>query len=293
MLTSDPMAPTEPIPSRFAQVLGALKSQLNLLPLPEAVRRLREGTLPPAAGAITFDDGYQDNFTVVAPLLREQGVPATFFVSSDYLDGGIMWNDLLTESLRAAPEVALQKAPLLELCGACAGTTDRFALLRGAVQRAKHLPQAERERTAQRMSELCELPAPPTNLMMTSEQVRGLVEQGFDVGAHTASHPILAQTDLAEAAADIDRGRSRLELITGQRVGLFAYPNGHWRSDFDERHVKLVEQLGFDAAFTTEPGVGRPGQSLFTLPRFTPWDISMPRFQARLLLNMFTSSKLT
>lgn len=38
--------------------------------------------------AITFDDGYQDNLTVVAPLLADLAIPFTVFVTPDFVHGG-------------------------------------------------------------------------------------------------------------------------------------------------------------------------------------------------------------
>jgi peptidoglycan/xylan/chitin deacetylase (PgdA/CDA1 family) len=62
------------------------------------------GALPERAAAITFDDGYADNFTRALPLLREQGLPATFFVATGFLDGGRMWNDTISEAIRRCNE---------------------------------------------------------------------------------------------------------------------------------------------------------------------------------------------
>ena len=54
--------------------------------------------LPPAAAAITFDDGYRDNLEIAAPILKRRGLPATLFVASGFIDGGIMFNDMVIEA---------------------------------------------------------------------------------------------------------------------------------------------------------------------------------------------------
>src|SRR4029453_9293701 len=74
----------------------------TVLPLAEAVERLYAGTLPPRAACITFDDGYRNNLTVAAPILRARGLPATVFVSTGYIGNGRMFNDTVIESVRRA-----------------------------------------------------------------------------------------------------------------------------------------------------------------------------------------------
>ena len=70
----------------------------NVLPLHEAVQRLQDGTLPSRAACITFDDGYADNEAVALPILQKHGVSATFFVATGFINGGIMWNDVMVNS---------------------------------------------------------------------------------------------------------------------------------------------------------------------------------------------------
>jgi len=79
---SDPLFPEVPDTRRFARVLTWLKGWCNVLPLDKAVERLSRGQLPERAAAITFDDGYADNYTEALPVLREHGMSATFFVAT-------------------------------------------------------------------------------------------------------------------------------------------------------------------------------------------------------------------
>ena len=88
----------------------------------------------------------------------------------------------------------------------------------------------------------------------------------------------MTRLPVEEAEGEIARGRADLERITGERVALFAYPNGVPGDDFDASHAALVRRLGFDAAFTTAPGVAVQGSDPMQLPRFTPWQTDRWRF---------------
>ena len=57
--------------------------------------------------AITFDDGYEDNERIAAPILSKLGMPATFFIASDYLDGGRMFNDLIVAAFAGCKRSSL------------------------------------------------------------------------------------------------------------------------------------------------------------------------------------------
>jgi peptidoglycan/xylan/chitin deacetylase (PgdA/CDA1 family) len=280
----DAMLSDEPTAHSFATLLAWLLSQYTLLPLDEAVQRLGAGSLPAAAAAITFDDGYRDNYSVAAPLLQRMGVPATFFISTGFLDGGIMWNDRVTEAVRRSP---LQKLslPALGLHGLVLGTAAQRGLVAGRVLGAlKYLPPTERELAVQQVVTASESPL-PTDLMMRSDDVRALADQGFVIGAHTVSHPILASLEDAAAQVEILQCRQTLERLIGRRVGLFAYPNGRAGKDFDVRHRNMAKAAGYDAAFTTEAGAADALADAWALPRFTPWDRTEWRFRIRMLRN--------
>jgi peptidoglycan/xylan/chitin deacetylase (PgdA/CDA1 family) len=87
----------------------------------------------------------------------------------------------------------------------------------------------------------------------------------------------------AEAESDISRGRDELAAILGHAPRLFAYPNGRLGKDYSAEHVAIVERLGFDAAFTTNPGICRRGDPRWQLSRLAPWDRTPARFAMRLV----------
>ena len=287
----DPLLPGEPDAMQFESRIKWLASAFRIIPLIEASRRLKDGTLPVNAACITFDDGYADNLTVAAPILARLRVSATFFVATGFLDGGRMWNDTVIESVRIA------RAPRLDLSSLgldtwpCADDADRVASIGGLLDRLKYLPQAERQALVDRIAEHVGLSA-HSDLMMTRQQVRELRRYGMSIGAHTRTHPILTTLDAAAARDEIAGGRGELEDIIGERVKLFAYPNGKPMRDYDRSHVALVRELGFDAAVSTAWGVSDRRSDRYQLSRFTPWDFNVNRFGLRLAQNLMRTPEI-
>lgn len=280
----DPLFPGEVDARQFDAMLGWLKRWFQLLPLDEAVHRLRDGTLPARAAAISFDDGYADNHDVALPILQRHGLSATFFIATGYIGGGCMFNDALIETVRRCRQTELNLSALGLGSHPLGDLNQRRAAIQGLIRASKYRPLAERGALVQAVAEAADVEL-PRNLMMGVDQVRALRRAGMQIGAHTVHHPILAGLDDAAATAEILESRHVLEDWLGERVGLFAYPNGRPNQDYRPEQARLVESLGFDAAVSTAWGAAHAGSDRFQLPRFTPWDRSELRFGLRLLRN--------
>jgi peptidoglycan/xylan/chitin deacetylase (PgdA/CDA1 family) len=280
----DYMRPSDPTVEQFDWQMKLLRQHFQPMALTDALRHLDSGTLPERAVCVTFDDGYADNATLALPVLQKWKVPATVFVSSDYLDGGIMWNDRVIEMLKQRKSsdidagcVGLGKLSLttLEL---------RKEAAKSILSAIKHWDPAERE------SAVSALTAPalstPASLMMTSEQLRLLRSAGIEIGGHTASHPILCSLGPDAAEREIVGGKESLEEILDKPVSLFAYPNGRAGVDFTHEHAELVRKAGFVAAVTTHKGVSDATTNRWQMPRYTPWERTPGKFLLKLLLNL-------
>ncbi len=284
----DPLLPGEMHARRFAELCSWLADWFNVLPLDEAIERLYRGSLPARSLALTFDDGYADNAEIAAPLLRRHGLPCTFFVSSGFLDGGCMWNDIVIQAVRHAPGPRLQAVRGLgvDLGGHCLeGWPARRATLDAVIKRVKYLEPAHRFEVVLALAAAAGAP-PARSEMMRSSQVAELARQGFGIGGHTVNHPILARLDDTAARAEMAEGRERLQAIVGRPVTLFAYPNGKPGLDYHAATVQLARRCGFEAAVSTAWGSATATTDRYQLPRFTPWDRRRLPFGLRLAANL-------
>lgn len=285
LLQVDPLFPGEQDARRFSEVLSWVARWFQVMPLDEALSRLCTATLPARAAAITFDDGYADNATHALPILRHHGMAATFFIATSFLDGGRMWNDSVIEAVRAfrGKVLDLREVGLGLYC--LESYDQRRIAIEALLGQIKYLGQHERQAAVAQLVDAVG-GVLPDDLMMRSEQVLALRNAGMQVGAHTCSHPILEKIPDSQALSEITDGKSALESLLGERVSLFAYPNGKPDVDYAARHVAMVRQAGYIGAVSTAPGVAMRETDIYQLPRFTPWDRSRSRYGVRLLANL-------
>ena len=290
----DPLYPEVMDAERFTQICQWAASLFTVMPLDRAVSALREGTLPERALAITFDDGYADNHPVALPILQRLGLPATFFIATGFVDGGCMWNDIVVEAFRRTARASADLSDLLPEVAARPFPLDtvwpRREALEVVISAVKYMGVDRRLELVHKISDRLEVPV-PTDLMMTSSEILEIRAGGMQVGAHTVTHPILANLSLLEMEREMSTSKEFLERLLGERVPLFAYPNGKPGADYDQRTVDLARRVGFDAAVTTERGAAHRGTDLFQIPRFTPWDRSRLRFGMRMLMTLWASRR--
>jgi len=174
---------------------------------------------PPAV--ITVDDGYADFRDHAVPVLREKGLPATLFVTTDFVEGtSWMWWDRVSHILEATDHQELDFAFGAERLRARLDTAagrDRFWST--LVPALRFVPDPDKEEIIARLAEQLEVavPAvPPARYAALGwDDLRRLCAEGINCGGHTRTHPILSQVDLARAREDIAGGR--YDLTPGPR----------------------------------------------------------------------------
>jgi peptidoglycan/xylan/chitin deacetylase (PgdA/CDA1 family) len=278
----DPLLESEPDLKTFRWQMELLAECFNVMPLHDALQALSTQRLPPRVVCITFDDGYRSTHDLALPILKELNLPATVFVTTGYVDEGNMWNDKILEAVRRLPDGQLDLRDVGLGIHSIQTLADRKYAIHKLTEDAKYLPPTERLNLTSKLEELAG-DGLDDGLMLTSEMIRTLAQQGIEIGAHTISHPILTSLEDKNARYEIEGGKRQLEAITGSPVRLFAYPNGKVGMDFDERHVAMAKEAGFAAAFTTAFGAATKANDLYQIPRSRPWD-STPFFYALRLL---------
>ncbi|MGL4375001.1 MAG: polysaccharide deacetylase family protein, partial [Microcoleaceae cyanobacterium] len=104
----------------------------------------------------------------------------------------------------------------------------------------------------------------PIMQLMDVEGLKKLAQGGFEIGAHSQTHPQLTQISQEKLVDEMAGSIADLEKVGLTRPRLFAYPHGV----YDENVEKLAEEIGLEAAFTVEPDFVKPGVKPYQIPRF-------------------------
>jgi peptidoglycan/xylan/chitin deacetylase (PgdA/CDA1 family) len=280
-LADDPLQLTV-TPAQFVQQMDYIQRSGMPLRLGEVAAALQQRTLPQRAVAVTFDDGYIDNFTEALPVLQTYHVPATIFTVSSKVDTPHeMWWDDLERILLCTPDLPVQLTMEIREQN-CAWPTDTFqnrhTAYRALHQVLKPLSIAERQTALEalrRWAGVGQAGRPAYRIMNTNELRQAIGSGVIDIGGHTVNHPRLAALPPEAQRVEIIEGRKQLTQILGLAPTTFAYPYGT-PQDFTPETARLVREAGFSAAVTTVHGSVEAGDDVFQLRRMAVhnWDLA-------------------
>lgn len=251
----------------FEQLLRWLRRHFDCVPL-EHLLEFPGGARPRLA--LTFDDGWRDNAEVAYPLLERYEMPASIFLSTDFIGSrqGFWWESI-GETLWQQPDSAASRpllaqlralalAPPAELLQA-GNEHARSRLLGEYLQRLKGLAP----HSLQALADSCPDDHAPHSLDWA--QVRHLERSALvRFGPHGASHGILTRLDGPALHADLQRSHAALQQHCQAPLGVYCYPNG----DHSPEVRAAVAALGYRYALGTRPGlIEAEGNPWLALPR--------------------------
>ncbi len=270
----------------FEKQIIALRKYFKIIPLSKLIMDITTNKVEPNSLCITFDDGYSDNYQHAYPILKKYDIPATIFLSTDFIgNNSVLWFDRVLQVIKNTKVSSIHINEISDKNFDLKGIKQKTLAVNEILELLKGYEPDKRDSIIDKLAESCETTLSKENeLMLTWKQVNQMWNDGIEFGAHTKSHPILSKLDETDLINEIVGSKEDIELKTNKSVQVFAYPNGR-TTDYDERSIKILEQAKFLGAVTTEPEYRNLNHHTFELPRLLPWDMNADRFLGRLLLH--------
>jgi peptidoglycan/xylan/chitin deacetylase (PgdA/CDA1 family) len=249
-------------PESFRQHLETVNQYFETVKLSDWLARKSSGqALPAMACAITFDDGWADNYEFAYPVLQQLAVPATIFLVSDMLGTNRMfWPERLARTVTTIADKHPHEWPHPALDWL--RTADKnypFTNIRPSTEQisdliaaVKTLPDQEIHRRLNEVEDVLGLESNGhTASLLSWEQVNEMIGSGLvEAGSHTCRHIRLnADTPDDVLQQEIVSSKKTIEQHTGKDVSTFCFPNG----DYSPQALAMVREH-YACAVTTCSG---------------------------------------
>lgn len=246
-------------PKNFNRQIKYLKKNYTILELDKAIELLKSNSLPLYSLIITFDDGYKNFYDYAYPILKQNQIPATVFLPTDFIDKKIpLWVDRLEYAIGLRKESFQHKIK-----------TD--TALR---QKLKLLPENKKNEELKKIEDMNVEKLDNFSGEKSAyaplewSQILEMQNNKINFGAHTKTHPILTQLSAEETKKEITESALILKEKTGKISKIFSYPNGQPK-DFNEEIKTIMKKTNFKGALTTIEGFNDKNTDMFELKRIT------------------------
>lgn len=238
----------------------AKKNNYQFLSIDEVVKMAIEGksTSRPSL-CFTLDDGFSDQLFELIPVLLKYEAKPTFFVLADFISQlNWPWDAKISYIIaNTKTNEDFFKFEGTQFSLDFTSQEKRIATRRKIVQYAKTIDPNGLNRLLAALENQFNIAipekAPQQYSSPTWEQLRKFENDGLHVGSHACSHRVFSSLSLEDVKEEMQRAKSILNREINNPSSVFCYPSGTAR-DYHNEHAKLVENLGYQAAVSANPG---------------------------------------
>ncbi len=201
---------------------------------------------------ITFDDGYQDNYSIAYPILKSLQIPAIFFICTEMVwERKLCWWDVLAYLIKQCrkPSIVINDNEYIL-------KNNRLKIIADFQLQMKQYPSERIHDYIRLIAEASEIDLPSDEIqdreLMTREQIREMAAHQMTIGSHTHTHRVLSSIDNHEHQTELMVSKLLLEQTTGQPVRSVSYPFGRYQyipPSIQDAARKCGYQLGFTSNF--------------------------------------------
>lgn len=248
----------------FEKQISFLSRKYNLLSLKELAELLKNKQSPPPKSiAITFDDGWHDNYINAYPILNKYSVPATIFLTTNYIDtDNMFWftevsmilakgkiaSKKMVELLKRAKEYNTNISPPQHF-----GSEENESDIIDSDKVIEKLKQFDHKLVREIITELIEESGLSPEIlrrkmhMLSWDEVLKMSRNKIDFGSHGCSHNILTNINMDDVKQELLESKISIEEKLSENITIFSYPNG----SFNSKIKIMVEKAGYSCAVVT------------------------------------------
>jgi len=270
-------------PENFSEQLDIIKKYAVPITLSELVEKIEKNKINEKYVALTFDDGYADNYYRAKPILEKHSIPATVFVSSGKLNQEFWWDELerLVLTSEIHPEelhIRYQNGSFFWQYDAKEKIEPNWSLFRALYKLMHGLEESriyEILNQLKGMMDQTEIDDPRYRVMNRDELL--LLNSGslIDIGSHSVSHKNLKHAKPDQLREEIKQSKKDLENILQGSITGFSFPFG---SVTPGSH-KLLRETGYNYACVSFSNYTFNTSDKYSLPRFWVPDYSASKFE--------------
>jgi len=235
----------------FKEDMDFLLKNYSPISLIEILNFIKTGRpLPGKTFLLTFDDGFREIYDVIAPILLDKGVPATFFISSAFIDNRELCYQhkasLLVENIHKgiSPRTEAEVKGILVKMGLS------FSQLSEGVLKVDYRRREAIDKIGEVLLVDFQGYLNEKQPYLTSSQLKELIDRGFAIGAHSIDHPYYAALSLEEQLEQTIVSVKQIRENFGLDYGAFAFP--HNDNGVSQEFFRKVQESGLiDITFGT------------------------------------------
>ena len=236
----------------FNQTLKSLKKYGQCLSMNEIIfHKIERNPLPPNSFAITFDDGFENNYNVAAPILDELNLPATFYVTKDFVQNNTMsWTDQIEFGLEMMSNSCKKVVTPWDSKKINISTVEeKISFMKLLRSRVFDENFADTEKIVDwffdtiKMEKIINSDDELDKKLSWSQLVKMNENNLFDIGGHTHTHRILSYLEPKELAFEIKYCLKLLSEKANINTKHFAYPQGQ-ANHYNSKVVNILKKSG-------------------------------------------------
>jgi len=246
----------------FEAQIRFLKSKYNFISLKHYAELLagHREDVPNHPVILTIDDGYWDNYALAYPVLTKYNIPATIFLSTNFISKkSWLWSNKL--------EYILKKTSSKKFDFSLDGMIFNFdvtdflgwhktqlTIFNYCAQISNHQKDILLNNLMKELNVIVPEQTDGDFLPLTWDEIIEMKKNGIEFGSHTCSHPILSGLTKKEMEYEVAFSKAEIENKLQDSVISFCYPNGR-TIDFNSDVISTVADSGYLAAVTTIAGL--------------------------------------